>query len=58
MTTYVQVSTATATRDDAVESAQGAVKERLAAGSQIAGPVLSVHWHLGEFGEGEEWRLT
>ncbi|MCX4609356.1 divalent-cation tolerance protein CutA [Streptomyces mirabilis] len=58
MTTYVQVSTATAAREEAVELAKGAVKERLAAGSQIVGPVVSVFWHLGEFGEGEEWRLT
>ncbi|MFE2965820.1 divalent-cation tolerance protein CutA [Streptomyces sp. NPDC059340] len=58
MTTYVQVSTATAAREEAVELAKGAVQQRLAAGSQIIGPVGSVFWHLGEFGEGEEWRLT
>lgn len=57
MTDYVQVSTATPTREDAVTLAQGAVKGRLAAGAQIIGPVVSVFWHLGEFGEGEEWRL-
>jgi periplasmic divalent cation tolerance protein len=57
MTEYVQVSTATLARQDAVELAKGAVQGRLAAGSQIIGPVGSVFWHLGEFGEGEEWRL-
>ncbi|GAA2621308.1 divalent-cation tolerance protein CutA [Streptomyces vastus] len=57
MTEYVQVSTATPARQDAVELAKGAVQGRLAAGSQIIGPVGSVFWHLGEFGEGEEWRL-
>ncbi|MYW48897.1 divalent-cation tolerance protein CutA [Streptomyces sp. SID161] len=57
MTEYVQVSTATPARDQAVELAKGAVRNRLAAGSQIIGPVVSVFWHLGEFGEGEEWRL-
>ncbi|MER5918299.1 divalent-cation tolerance protein CutA [Streptomyces sp. NPDC001982] len=57
MTDYVQVSTATPARDQAVELAKGAVKGRLAAGAQIIGPVTSVFWHLGEFGEGEEWRL-
>ncbi|MER5904336.1 divalent-cation tolerance protein CutA [Streptomyces mirabilis] len=57
MTDYVQVSTATPARQDAVELAKGAVQGRLAAGSQIIGPVGSVFWHLGEFGEGEEWRL-
>ncbi|MFD0208968.1 divalent-cation tolerance protein CutA [Streptomyces hirsutus] len=57
MTDYVQVSTATPAREQAVSLAQWAVKARLAAGSQIIGPVTSVFWHLGEFGEGEEWRL-
>ncbi|MGV2914523.1 divalent-cation tolerance protein CutA [Streptomyces alfalfae] len=57
MTSYVQVSTATPRREDAVTLAQGAVKNRLAAGAQVVGPVVSVFWHLGEFGEGEEYRL-
>ncbi|MGA5896488.1 divalent-cation tolerance protein CutA [Streptomyces venetus] len=57
MTECVQVSTATPEREQAIELAKGAVKGRLAAGSQIIGPVVSVFWHLGEFGEGEEWRL-
>ncbi|MGC9499272.1 divalent-cation tolerance protein CutA [Streptomyces sp. WG7] len=57
MTEYVQVSTATPEREQAVTLAQGAVKGRLAAGAQIIGPVISVFWHLGEFGEGEEWKL-
>ncbi|GGJ56406.1 divalent-cation tolerance protein CutA [Streptomyces brasiliensis] len=57
MTDYVQVSTATPAREQAVKLAKGAVHGRLAAGSQIIGPVSSVFWHLGEFGEGEEWRL-
>jgi periplasmic divalent cation tolerance protein len=57
MTDYVQVSTATPAREEAVSLAQGAVKARLAAGAQIIGPVTSVFWHLGEFGEGEEWKL-
>lgn len=57
MTDYVQVSTATPAREQAVSLVQGAVKARLAAGAQIIGPVTSVFWHLGEFGEGEEWQL-
>lgn len=57
MTEYVQVSTATPERPQAVALAQGAVQDRLAAGAQILGPVTSVFWHLGEFGEGEEWKL-
>lgn len=57
MTDFLQVSTATETRQQAVELAQSVVKERLAAGAQIIGPVTSVFWHLGEFGQGEEWQL-
>ncbi|MGW7369084.1 divalent-cation tolerance protein CutA [Streptomyces sp. NPDC054841] len=57
MTDFVQVSTATPTREQAVELAQSVVKERLAAGAQVIGPVTSVFWHLGEFGTGEEWQL-
>ncbi|MDT0322972.1 divalent-cation tolerance protein CutA [Streptomyces millisiae] len=57
MTNYVQVSTATETREAAEALARSAVEARLAAGAQIVGPVVSVFWHLGEFGTGEEWRL-
>ncbi|MFC8664046.1 divalent-cation tolerance protein CutA [Streptomyces sp. NPDC057199] len=57
MTDFVQVSTATETRDQAVELARSVVSERLAAGAQIIGPVTSAFWHDGEFGTGEEWQL-
>ncbi|MEU2562826.1 divalent-cation tolerance protein CutA [Streptomyces longispororuber] len=57
MADYVQVSTATETREQALQLARTAVQARLAAGAQIIGPVTSVFWHAGEFGTGEEWRL-
>ncbi|WP_326607985.1 divalent-cation tolerance protein CutA [Streptomyces sp. NBC_01799] len=57
MTEYVQVSTATETKQQAIDLAGPAVQERLAAGAQIIGPVTSVFWHLGEYGTGEEWQL-
>ncbi|WP_405898119.1 divalent-cation tolerance protein CutA [Streptomyces sp. NBC_00727] len=57
MTECVQVTTATETREQAVALAGGAVKSRLAAGAQIVGPVVSVFWHLGEYGTGEEWQV-
>lgn len=57
MTEYVQVSTATETKQQAVDLAGGAVQQRLAAGAQVVGPVVSVFWHLGEYGTGEEWQL-
>ncbi|MFI6567108.1 divalent-cation tolerance protein CutA [Streptomyces sp. NPDC050534] len=57
MADFLQVSTATATREQAVELARSVVSERLAAGAQIVGPVISAFWHDGEFGTGEEWQL-
>lgn len=57
MTDVVQVSTATASRQDAEQLAEAVVTARLAAGAQIVGPVVSVFWHQGEFGTGEEWQL-
>ena len=52
------VSTATPTRDVAVRLAESAIAAGLAAGGQIAGPVESVFWHAGEFGQGEEWTVS
>ncbi|WP_107658845.1 divalent-cation tolerance protein CutA [Nocardia suismassiliense] len=41
------------------EPLRGAVvADRLAAGAEISGPAASVFWHLGELGEGKEWRVT
>ncbi|MDP5309395.1 divalent-cation tolerance protein CutA [Streptomyces poriferorum] len=57
MTEYVQVSTATETKQQAIDLAGPAVQKKLAAGAQIIGPVTSVFWHLGEYGTGEEWQL-
>lgn len=38
--------------------AREAVGARLVAGVQLSGPVTSVFWHLGEFGESQEWKVT
>ncbi|MGC4936479.1 divalent cation tolerance protein CutA [Kribbella sp. DT2] len=57
MSGYVQVSTATATRAAAVALAGSAVGAGLAAGAQVVGPVVSVFWHEGQYGEGEEWQV-
>ncbi|MFI7541099.1 divalent cation tolerance protein CutA [Actinoplanes sp. NPDC049599] len=54
---FVQVSTAVETRDQAQKLVRAIVENKLAAGAQIVGPVLSAFWHLGEFGTGEEWRI-
>jgi periplasmic divalent cation tolerance protein len=57
MTDYVQVSTTADSREVAMDLARSAVQSKLAASAQIYGPVASVFWHLGEFGEGEEWQV-
>lgn len=57
MTDFLQVATATETREEAEQLAGSVVTARLAAGAQIVGPVVSVFWHQGEFGTGEEWQL-
>ena len=55
MADYVQVSTVADNRETAVELLNSAVKARLAAGGQVFGPAATAFWHLGEFGNGEEW---
>lgn len=57
MTDYLQVSTTTPTREDAVKLLRAAVGAKVAASGQFAGPFGSVFWHLDELGEGEEWQL-
>lgn len=52
------VTSTTPTEDAARSIARAAVAERLAAGAEITGPATSVFWHLGELGEGKEWRMT
>jgi periplasmic divalent cation tolerance protein len=53
----VQVYTATESREAAVALGKSATEARLAAGVQVVGPVASLFWHLGEFGQGEEWQV-
>lgn len=52
------MTTTTPTRDEALRIARELVGDRVAAGAEVTGPATSVFWHLGELGEGEEWRLT
>ena len=57
MPDYIQVSTATNARDEALALAESAVRSRLAGSAQIVGPVACVFWHLGELGTAEEWKI-
>lgn len=52
------VTTTTPTEDDARAIAKAAVGEKLAAGAEITGPATAVFWHLGELGDGAEWRVS
>ncbi|MFF2555337.1 divalent-cation tolerance protein CutA [Nocardia sp. NPDC058058] len=52
------VTSTTPTAEDAQLLARTAVSERLAAGAEVTGPAMSVFWHNGELGEGQEWRVT
>lgn len=57
MTEFLQVMTATDTRERAAELARSAVHAKLAAGAQVAGPVEAFFWHAGQFGDGQEWQV-
>ncbi|MDG4761332.1 divalent-cation tolerance protein CutA [Micromonospora sp. WMMD710] len=57
MSEVLYVYTAAGSREIARRLMQGAVRERLAAGGQVAGPVESAFWHEGSFGTGEEWQV-
>ena len=52
---YLQVQTTTDSRAEAMELARAAVAARLAACSQVAGPVASTYWWNDEIERAEEW---
>jgi periplasmic divalent cation tolerance protein len=52
---FVHVQTATDSRAEAMELAQEAVKARLAACAQVAGPVASTFWWEDGIERAEEW---
>ncbi|HEY3690482.1 MAG TPA: divalent-cation tolerance protein CutA [Pseudonocardiaceae bacterium] len=58
MADHLLVMTTTPDWDSAAKIASSAVAAKLAATSQVRGPVASYFWHLGEAGEGEEWIVT
>jgi periplasmic divalent cation tolerance protein len=52
---YLQVQTTTDSRVEAMELARAAVAARLAACSQVAGPIASTYWWNDEIERAEEW---
>ncbi|HUY46443.1 MAG TPA: divalent-cation tolerance protein CutA [Streptosporangiaceae bacterium] len=54
---YLQVQTTTDSRAEAIELGRSAVRARLAACAQVAGPVVSSYWWEGDLERAEEWLL-
>jgi periplasmic divalent cation tolerance protein len=55
MDEYLQVSTTSATREDAQKIADTLVEKRLAGCVQIVGPIVSTFWWQGKIERTEEW---
>ncbi|MCY7341509.1 MAG: hypothetical protein LH603_06580 [Pseudonocardia sp.] len=53
VTTLLEVSTATPSRESAMRVAESVLSLRPAAG-QVTGPIASLFWHAGVFGTGEK----
>ncbi|MEI8375869.1 MAG: divalent-cation tolerance protein CutA [Planctomycetota bacterium] len=56
MSTYIQVLTTTARREEAERIARELVELRLAACVQIVGPITSTYHWQGKIETGEEWQ--
>jgi periplasmic divalent cation tolerance protein len=56
MTSYIQVVTTTARREEAERIARELVERRLAACAQIAGPITSIYRWQGKVETDEEWQ--
>jgi len=52
---YVQVTTTTATQEEARQIARTSVERRLAACAQVIGPVVSTYWWQGSIETAGEW---
>jgi periplasmic divalent cation tolerance protein len=54
----VRVLTAVLSEEDGVRLARSILDARLAAGVQIGGPVRSLYWYEGDFGDSQQWQLV
>jgi periplasmic divalent cation tolerance protein len=52
---YVQVTTTTATQEEARQIARTSVERRLAACAQVLGPIVSTYWWQGGIETASEW---
>lgn len=55
MTECIQVTTTTASQEDARRLGRAMVEKRLAACAQVLGPVTSAYWWQGKLEEATEW---
>jgi periplasmic divalent cation tolerance protein len=55
VTEYIQITSTTRTRADAQMIAGDVVEQRLAACTQVIGPITSTYWWRGEIETAEEW---
>jgi periplasmic divalent cation tolerance protein len=55
MTKFIQVTTTTETKKDALKIAQVVLEKRLAGCVQVVGPVASMYWWKGHIETAEEW---
>jgi periplasmic divalent cation tolerance protein len=55
MTGFILVTTTAPTRESAAAIAQALVAERLAACTQVIGPIQSAYWWEGKLESSEEW---
>ena len=55
MTDYIQVMTATASREEAEKIARAMLETRLAGCVQIVGPISSAYWWQGTIESAQEW---
>jgi periplasmic divalent cation tolerance protein len=51
------VFTAAGDEETAKSLLRSAVQAKLAGSGQVIGPIHSAYWHLGEFGEGTEYKV-
>ena len=55
MSEFIQVYTTVGSEEDAGRMTRSLVEKRLAACTQIIGPLLSTYWWKGEIEEAKEW---
>lgn len=57
MATFMQVTTAVDSEEEAQRLARGIASARLAASVQIVGPIRSFYWWKGDLVEAREWQI-